>query len=405
MDEQRESPQQSSSSPSLDHPRLKGIDASYIPPSYGGEDKVTRILDTLNSGQEEDDTNLGRALRFLHGKEISSRQSADQLGIFEHSDRGSQARLGYFFTHMLEGVLSLERGIIQGAHSFGSYQEERAKGTVIKRENQDSSAFARLAAFLSNVLYLPENEYEKSVSLYHLGITHENGRPRRSPVANYISSSKVILHQPHNPVLDKKTFQSAIPYDFKIPAEVSFLLTDTQYGYRLVFEFFPLPHRHYEGASQLEGASAKAASGLLRTHVVRRKDLSEITSTIEEAKASEEEPYFQLRLEAPNGEEITAVEGNVVKKLVREEIREKGGSRWIEEERYGLSLYPLDFPNITVFVPLPRQTSFSNEEQKVLNKNIPLKGIIDDFKGLGLKSDRPIQKGAKEARVRSKVAV
>lgn len=346
------------------------------------EAQLDAALKNVRNPQVENDLDIVNYIRPAASAEIDPFLTNHPEGIFEHGDVPAQRRIGYFLTHLLDGVLALERGVMNGAHAFGQENEQRASIHTWKRERHDERNFSQLAGFLSDIADFPDKPQEIKDGFYVTEMVMEGGRRIKKQMPRYTLSSQVKVYKPHDTAMHGKIIENARGYNNNYSANVDFILADKVSGKRMVLEFFPIGYKHYNNAPHLEGASAGAATEMMRTHAVRQRDISEITSNLEQSSEDAVEPYFQLRLEDEEGEEIAAVEGEVVKgKYI--ETRDQTNS----VERIGFNLFPVDFPDLTTFVPFPERNHFKNEEDRVLAKNIPMKGILDDFKGVGLKTN------------------
>jgi len=188
----------------------------------------------------------------------------------------------------------------------------------------------------------------------------------RKRFPRYTLSSHVDVYDYENNVVGETAVGK---YTYNKPAHIQFKLDDAISGQALEFDFFPVQITHAEGTKGLSGHDPQEVLHR-RTDRVHNRDLSGNVAAAEEMKEGRIPPHFELRLRDN--------EGKIISKLLG--VQHENGDGAI-----ALQLSTPSFPTISTELPLPQMPQKRDEVQRVLDSNIPLKGLIDGFSEVSVK--------------------
>lgn len=218
----------------------------------------------MNEQTEADPLTL-HCLRLALRLRLDPYQTEDKTGIFDCPDKNVKNRIGGFLPKLLNGVLSLERGLA----NYGNLDPSQREG------------LSRLITFLSRVCYYEEKSFDPE---------------------EYQLDTSCFLYLPHN---SEKNGRSIDPqnYDGQTPAILNFSVINKNKERleRLTFRFFPTQYAYYRGHCELDSADPEEAKQILNERNRDSRKIDDVSALVEQARLTLIPPYFELELTTDQG--------------------------------------------------------------------------------------------------------
>lgn len=258
--------------------------------------------------------------------------NGNRLGIFSCEDKNTKERLKNFFSKLLNGVFTLERGL---------YYFNCGEAVNIPESLRN---FSELVNFLSRIFYFDSQTFNPK---------------------DYEIEGFCFIYLPHNENIHGREILSAFEYDGKIPAILELNIKDEKRSEILTFRFFPIRYSHYPHHSQLDGEVPTAE---VKRNLIEKcrdgREFEKIEEIFEAGRESLVEPYLEIELKDKDGNLISVIRGEVIKRGVK----------------FYLVLYCKSYPDLTTQIEIG-----VDSKNKGIDPQDKLLRLAKDFLRLKLK--------------------